>query len=483
MIQTSGPTAIYTRISEDRDDDRLGVQRQEQDCRALAKRLGWSVQETYEDNDLSASKAKVVRPAYQRLLKDIEAGKVTRVITDKPDRLYRRNTELEHLIDVVGDHVEIRTVKSGNIDLTTTNGRMVARILGATAQAEAETIRDRVRRKHQELATNGSWKGGPRPFGWAVQNGEFIEIPKEIGLLVEAKNRVLAGDLIHSICKDWRARGVRSGRGAIIAESTLLKMLISPRMRGMYPSGVEGQGKGRWRAIFTKVEWEQLKLVLKTRVRGKRRAGGVYMLTGEILKCGICGGTMYGSPTFAGRRVAYYQCRSNIQGQGCGRVAMRASLLDEQVKQHVAEHLIGSLWADPKLQWKHKAPKIGAAPDLAAASAEMSRVQQEFDDLAKLAGDGQITAAEWMIAKRGLEPRLKVATATLQASHAHALRLHELAGLNRNTFAGRWEAMEVEERRKVVMALVSQVRVQPHNVNIARTQPDPDRVEVDFRDV
>ena len=44
--------AVYVRISRDREGAGLGVQRQEQDCRELADRLGWHVVGLYCDNDV-----------------------------------------------------------------------------------------------------------------------------------------------------------------------------------------------------------------------------------------------------------------------------------------------------------------------------------------------------------------------------------------------------------------------------------------------
>src|SRR2546427_8315933 len=40
---TAVQAGIYVRISHDPDHNELGVQRQEKDCRALAKRHGWSM--------------------------------------------------------------------------------------------------------------------------------------------------------------------------------------------------------------------------------------------------------------------------------------------------------------------------------------------------------------------------------------------------------------------------------------------------------
>src|SRR5216683_455428 len=97
----TGPTAIYVRISDDPELQRLGVKRQERDCRALATELGWKVGHVYEDNDMSAFKEKVRRPAYEQLLADLEAGTWHRLIIWASDRLYRRAKELERIIPVL----------------------------------------------------------------------------------------------------------------------------------------------------------------------------------------------------------------------------------------------------------------------------------------------------------------------------------------------------------------------------------------------
>jgi DNA invertase Pin-like site-specific DNA recombinase len=59
--------AIYTRISRDKEGTELGVQRQEQDCRALAERDGLQVVRVYTENDIGASTlSKKRRPEYRR---------------------------------------------------------------------------------------------------------------------------------------------------------------------------------------------------------------------------------------------------------------------------------------------------------------------------------------------------------------------------------------------------------------------------------
>jgi predicted site-specific integrase-resolvase len=90
--------AIYNRISNDPQGIEAGVERQRQDCEALAGRLGWQVAKVYVDNDLSAWTGKR-RPDYQQMLADIRAGKVDAVIVWHEDRLTRLPRELEEFAD------------------------------------------------------------------------------------------------------------------------------------------------------------------------------------------------------------------------------------------------------------------------------------------------------------------------------------------------------------------------------------------------
>ena len=46
--------AIYTRLSKDPDGSQTATDRQEADCRAVAKVRGWEVAGVYSDVDLSA---------------------------------------------------------------------------------------------------------------------------------------------------------------------------------------------------------------------------------------------------------------------------------------------------------------------------------------------------------------------------------------------------------------------------------------------
>jgi site-specific DNA recombinase len=77
-------TAIYARISSDRDGDQLGVSRQVVDCEKLAERKGWEVVERYVDDDVSAYNGRA-RPAYRRIFEDLKAGVIDVERSRPPD--------------------------------------------------------------------------------------------------------------------------------------------------------------------------------------------------------------------------------------------------------------------------------------------------------------------------------------------------------------------------------------------------------------
>src|SRR5438552_3566255 len=122
-IETATPrsAAIYCRISLDKGGEGLGVERQEQLCRKLAKQRGWKIGEVYVDNDRSAYSRKP-RPEYERMLDDIRAGRRDGVIAVDQDRLSRRLAELSQLIEILQAAAIPVTTADGELDSTTSDG-------------------------------------------------------------------------------------------------------------------------------------------------------------------------------------------------------------------------------------------------------------------------------------------------------------------------------------------------------------------------
>src|SRR5205807_1610101 len=100
-----------------------------------------------------------------RLVDMLKAGEAGVVVCYHADRLYRRTTDLERLVQVVeATGAQVHTVAAGDVDLGTASGRMVARMLGAAAQHESERTGERIKVTHDELAAKGRPPGGRPPY-------------------------------------------------------------------------------------------------------------------------------------------------------------------------------------------------------------------------------------------------------------------------------------------------------------------------------
>lgn len=115
-------------------------------------------------------------------------------------------------------------MSGGDYDLTSPDGRLAARIVGAVARKESEDRSRRVRRKHLELAEQGKPAG---QLGWGVRTEE------ERVLVREAAERLLAGHGLMTIAKDWNRRGVPGATEHPWTAKTLRKVLLSARIAGL----------------------------------------------------------------------------------------------------------------------------------------------------------------------------------------------------------------------------------------------------------
>lgn len=93
--QTPTRVATYCRTATpDADEGTASIERQMEACREYLREKGYQEGKVYQD--LNASSFDDHRPAYQQLLRDIDAGEVDVVVTSAPDKLTRKP---EHLAD------------------------------------------------------------------------------------------------------------------------------------------------------------------------------------------------------------------------------------------------------------------------------------------------------------------------------------------------------------------------------------------------
>lgn len=292
--------AVYLRISKDKglgtEDEGLAVDRQRKDIHKLLKAKGWQVGKEYIDNDVSAS-GKVPRPEYERMLADFGAGEIDAIAAWKLDRLWRVPKELEHIIELVEKSSLTVATTDNDIDLSTSTGRVMARVLTAFAQDELDkrSARQKAKFAQDREAGKNHWRGR-RPFGLTLAGKEVPEEAEAIRAIAES---ILDGGTISGGVEYLNSRGIKTTFGGEWSRQPLRRTLMKPRLAGL----LEHEGEllpGKWDAVLDRATWDAVVAVLNTpgraTIKGKNRYGREYFLTG-LLTCGKCGGKCYGVPT------------------------------------------------------------------------------------------------------------------------------------------------------------------------------------------
>src|SRR3954452_4362236 len=349
--------AVYCRISDDRQGLGLGVERQAQDCLAFVQRNRWAITRTYIENDTSASSGKP-RPRYAELMDAVAAGEVDVIVAWDPDRLHRSPAELETFIAAVERAgVGVVTVQAGSWDLSTANGRLVARMLGNIARHESEHKSERVRRALQQNATAGR-SHGRIPYGWtreSAPDGTMHEVvmPEQAAMIRRIADGPMAGEAMRCITAALNAEGVPSPMGKPWHKQMVRALVLRERNAGLRIHRGQVVGEGAWEPILDRDRFEQLRAVLADPARKTSTGTAAAHLLSGIARCGVCGASLRVAHN---RRVRAYRCSE----RGC--VIRRQADVDGLVTRVV----LGRLAAEDVVELL--APD--RSPERAAAMAE-----------------------------------------------------------------------------------------------------------------
>ena len=462
MMRTRGTrTVIYLRQSQDRAGEELGVTRQLAGCRDLCGRAGLHVVEVVTENAKSASSGKR-RPGWEHVQALAKAGEIDVIVAYRIDRVYRRQDDLEGLVVLVeSTGVQIRTVASGDYDLSTADGRMIARVVGAFAAGEVEKASERRKYANDQRAERGVPNGSPRAFGYEIDGVTIRE--DEAKVIRDVAERLLAGEGVIAIVRDLRAQGVRSSRGKPFSHTSFRRMILKPRLIGKREHRGVIVGDAQWPAILDEDVFRRLRSLLEDPARRTQNGRQRHLLSG-LLVCFNCGGPLLSYQHRGGHRDANgdravtpkYACRK--QAGGCGAVSVTAAPIEEAVVASVLAVADGPALAD--------ALAVGSEPKMPESVVE--QLETELLELAKERARGDLTPEEHKTIRAGIMTRLDVA----RRADARAVRRLEaarrVAGLRE-----RWPSMTDEVRRNVLRDVLVSVEVGPGFIGRPRPGSTP----------
>ncbi len=175
--------AIYTRKSTqdglEQEFNSLHAQREAAEAYIRAQKgEGWiALKDHYDDGGFSGGNTE--RPALQKLLDDVQEGRVDNIVVYKVDRLARNIADFARMVELLDRHNVSFISVTQNFNTGDSMGRLTLNILMTFAQFEREVIGERIRDKIALSKQKGKYMGGRVPTGYALKDHKLVIHSKE----------------------------------------------------------------------------------------------------------------------------------------------------------------------------------------------------------------------------------------------------------------------------------------------------------------
>src|SRR4051812_41172678 len=315
--------AVYTRKSSEegleQEFNSLDAQREACEAYVASQRAeGWLlVADRHDDGGFSGGTLE--RPALQRLLADIEDGRVDVVVVYKIDRLSRSLMDFARLVEVFDRTGATFVSVTQSFNTTTSMGRLTLNVLLSFAQFEREGIGERIRDKFAASRAKGMWMGGWAPLGYDVKERKLVLNEAEAETVRMVFERFVKIGSATALALALRREGVTTKQRKLVNKGSLYKLLNNR----IYVGEAVHKGQsypGEHAAIIDRALWDKVHAIMGESPR--KRASNTRAQTPALLK-----GLMFAadgsamSPTHTrrrGRLYRYYVSQSVIRGGGSG---------------------------------------------------------------------------------------------------------------------------------------------------------------------
>jgi len=412
-------------------DETTSPERQAENLRDYAKRNGHTIVHEVADLDVSGGKAIRKRPGVGAWLTPEHLGDWDAIAGYSIDRMFR---DLYDFVTFYHDFLKPNgksiIITSEQIDMSTSDGVMMAQWRVMMAENELNKISKRNKDAAEWTRQAGLWKGGQIPWGYmpvrADYNGRPHWVLKPNPQLKELINHIageiIAGKSVAEVARILTRMELPTGRKLPSGEprtnwrpGPLIRLLRMETLKGYVPYNhrlIERDGKKRTVYEFVRNpdgslmrrdpiladdKWAELQEALKRPVqaaRGKRRDASPLL---HIIKCATCKAPLHHNAfTSRGTRYRYYTC--NHQGTvNCAERSIPADAVERWLEEWIAK----GDWAYRKMIEHRIKPGIDHKE-------EIEKIQLQIATLDQLAADYDAQHAKWRAElKRVLELPVK----------------------------------------------------------------------------
>ena len=282
---------------------------QEERLKEFCKFKRYNIYKVYQDAGISAKNDK--RPAYQEMIEDVKKGNINVIVALKLDRLTRSVYDIEKLMKFVNDYECDIDCMADESNTTTSNGRMVMRIMTSVSQNEIEKCSERTK-----FGMAGAIKNGHIPnrtgLGFKRENKKLVPDPLTKDIIVRIFDLYLEGKSHQAIANIYNKEKVLGKTNWY--DSTIQKILSNELYKGDYVNGKRTKHPTYYEnviePIVSKEKWESCQYQKLRNARHYERTA-TYLFTNK-LKCSKCGNFLGGHATTKtnGKKYYYYKCNT-----------------------------------------------------------------------------------------------------------------------------------------------------------------------------
>lgn len=476
--EAPNPVGIWIRVSTEDQVQGESPEHHERRARAYAEAKGWEVVELYR-LDAVSGKAVIEHPEAQRMLKDIQSGKIQALIFSKLARLARNTKELLEFADLFRQSGADLVSLGESIDTSSPAGRLFYTMIAAMAQWEREEISARVAASVPVRAKLGKPLGGAAPFGYQWLDKKLVPNSAEAPIRALVHTLFIEHKRKKKVARILNETGHRMRGGSKFSDTTVNRLILDPSAKGIHRRNYtksNGDGKG-WRLkpeedwievpiapILEAKIWDQANAILvEQQSRSKRPARTVSFLFSGLTFCPK-GHKMYVPYFRLSPKYACKSCKTKIE------VATLESIYQSQLHKFLLSHDEISRYLETASETLAEKDKL-----IANIEVECKAVKERMDKLLTLHLDGGLSRASFAREYKPLEERLAQLSDELPALQGEAdfLRIKlssqdDVITQAQDLYA-RWPSLTHEEKRTIIEYTTSRIVV------------DPDRGEVDIK--
>lgn len=309
--------AIYMRVSSERqarEGESLGFQRQIL-LEHIKAHPDMVLVDEYMDDGISGAKYEQ-RDELQRMLSDVEAGKIDMILFTKLDRFFRSVRHLMNTLDLLEKHnVEWDAIQE-NHDITSPTGKLSLTIMSAFAQMESDMDSQRTKDAFKHKISKKEWLNSRPPFGYRIENKHAVPDPDKADVVRHMFSDYKAHGNLAKVLRDYSTQGApRSHKG--------IKQLLTNRVYIGEKHGIPDYLE----PIIDKDTFDSVQRQMKMNVKASSKHD--YIFTG-LIRCPECGRIMSASSVkiYARYRCRYYMLGTCSYNGGCSERHIEKYLLE-----------------------------------------------------------------------------------------------------------------------------------------------------------